>query len=75
MAQTGITKEQAQKAFAAVHKYAMHWTSHRVTCPRLQAEVHGHAALPACNCGYFDATEQLEKELSNIRTGGGNGKR
>ena len=64
-----LTKTQAQMAFAAAHKYALQWTSHKPFCKRLRAEVLGEAELPPCTCGYFVAIAQLETDLSQIRCG------
>lgn len=62
-----FTKRQAQSAFAVVHKYAQAWTSHRIFCRRLKAEVLGTTPLPDCNCGFFDAVKRLDAELAHIR--------
>jgi len=57
-------------AFAAAHKYALQWTSHKTFCKRLRAEVLGETGeLPPCTCGYFEAVAQLDKDLSQIRCG------
>ena len=62
-----LTKTQAEAAFAAVHKYAQQWTSHKTFCKRLRAEVLGEKELPAYTCGYFAAVERVENELAHIR--------
>jgi len=69
MSTTGMTKQQAHKAFAVVHKYAMTWTGHKTFCKRLVSESLGSVQLPDCTCGYFEATEELDRELSRIRKG------
>ncbi len=65
-----FTKDQVLVALYEARKHVNDYTSHKITCARLRAEVLGQKELPECTCGYFDAMRKWQETLKGWWQGG-----